>query len=106
MFFFFIQLTGHKAMIGLFRSQHGHVTRARLRAMINTIRLPNSNPPRRTIFRRRDRVKGSLSVMHVAGHHKLIRQGNEDQDNRFLVLYSFFALVGVLLFMGELMGIR
>ena len=58
-------------MIGLFRSQFGHVTRARLRTVINKVRLPSCNPPRRTIFRRRYKVKGPLTMVHVDGHQTI-----------------------------------
>lgn len=76
-------------MIGLFRSQFGHVTRARLRTVINKVRLPSCNPPRRTIFRRRYKVKGPLTMVHVDGHHKLIRYSNSTRQSDLLLLIFY-----------------
>lgn len=77
-------------MSGLFASSHGHpyVTRERLRASLNRVRLIRKDPPRMDpIKRRKYAVKGPLAMWHIDGHHKLIRW----------VYFNFVMLSGVAL---------
>lgn len=60
-------------MIGHFRAFKEPVQRERLRQSVNRIKMVRNDPPRRTIYRRKYRVKSPLSIFHIDGHHKLTR---------------------------------
>jgi len=63
-------------MIGHFSSSRGHpsVTRRRHRESLNRMRVERNARPRMGAFKRRVySVKGPLSMLHIDGHHKLIR---------------------------------
>ena len=48
-------------------------SRERIRQSLNRVRTVHNIPPRKTIKRRVYKVKGPLSMLHIDGHHKLIR---------------------------------
>ena len=62
-------------LLGHVRAAGIRVSRARVRASINRVRLVRPPPPRKLIRRRVYSVKGPLSMWHIDGHHKLIRSG-------------------------------
>lgn len=67
------EFAGHKVLCGHYRALNLPVSRDRLRKAINRVRETNNLPPRRSIHRRVYQVWGSLSLLHIDGHHKLVR---------------------------------
>ena len=81
-------------MSGLFASSYGHpyVTRDRLRASLNRVRVIRNDPPRMDpIKRRKYAVKGPLTLWHIDGHHKLIKWVN--YNNVILSEFFFFLFI-------------
>jgi len=77
--FYFCTISGHKLLKGLHFNSFGKGPfRARLRASLDRVRVErNIPPPLCAVKRRKYSVKAPLSMVHIDGHHKLIRLYSE-----------------------------